>query len=195
MKTCKIESCCGQVLAKELCRMHYLRQYRHGDPLFVNRPSDYVPSGADSANYKHGKWNHPLYKTWSNMMRRCYSPSDRAYKNYGARGISVCDRWHDILNFIEDMGERPEGHSIDRIDNNSGYSKENCRWATDTTQSRNRRYAKLNEQKASEIRSLRDLGAKRKELAEKFGVSLATIKKVLSGVYWSDNQQIGAMKK
>lgn len=194
MKTCSINECDSAVLALGFCRKHYLRQYKHGSPYVTKTPQEYAKRGAEAANFKHGLWTHPLYKTWANMMRRCYSKSDHAYKNYGDRGVKVCERWHDVRNFVEDMGTRPDGYSLDRIDNNKGYSPENCRWATNTQQSRNRRNAILSFEKAEDIRSKRSAGAKRNELAKEFGVSLSTIKKVLSGAYWKPTIA-GAMKK
>jgi hypothetical protein len=88
---------------------------------------------------------HPLYRTWSNMKSRCYTETDPIYKHYGGRGILVCQQWlgfEGFLQFIKDMGTRPEGMSLDRIDNSKDYSPENCRWATKTQQSNNTRLVK-----------------------------------------------------
>lgn len=87
----------------------------------------------------HGKWNHELYATWSNMKARCNDEANKDYIRYGGRGISVCDRWLDINNFIADMGVKPDGATLDRIDNDGDYEPLNCRWATVLQQSSNRR--------------------------------------------------------
>ena len=79
------------------------------------------------------------YKSWLGMRARCNNPTDRVYRLYGGRGIKVCARWDDYSVFMEDMGPRPAGHSIDRIDVNGDYCPENCRWADQKTQSQNTR--------------------------------------------------------
>jgi hypothetical protein len=134
-------------------------------------------------NLKHGMRGHPLYPTWSSMVNRCGNPKSKDYKDYGARGISVCDEWvNDPVKFICDMGERPDGFSLDRIDNDRGYSKDNCRWADKRTQMKNRRVtAKL------------DNGMSINDVAKKTGLDSRTVyMRKYRG--WTDNEIISGVR-
>lgn len=97
--------------------------------------------GECANNFKHGKRSHYLYNTWHNMRYRCSNPNATGFKNYGGRGITVSSRWEDFEAFLSDMGDRPEGMSIDRIDNDGNYEPGNCRWATSKEQRLNQRAA------------------------------------------------------
>ena len=81
----------------------------------------------------------PTRASWANMRARCLVAYNAQWHNYGGRGITICPEWDDFVVFLADMGQRPAGCSLDRIDSNKGYSKENCRWATDKQQARNKR--------------------------------------------------------
>jgi hypothetical protein len=95
------------------------------------------------SNHKHGKAYSTTYNSWRNAIARCNDPDDVGYDNYGARGIKVVREWHSFANFLRDMGERPEGTTLDRIDNNKNYCLANCRWSPKVTQARNRRNSRL----------------------------------------------------
>lgn len=100
-----------------------------------------------------GAKSHKLYSTWRGMIGRCLTPTNKDYHNYGGRGITVSDRWlQSFWNFVVDMGERPEGCTLDRIDNDGPYSEENCRWETARVQSANQRIPKM----AKQIRELQE---------------------------------------
>jgi hypothetical protein len=88
---------------------------------------------------KHGGSKLPEYQIWSAMIQRCLNPNNKRYKDYGGRGIKVCDRWLEFENFYEDIGPRPTPeHVIDRINNDGPYEKSNCRWATPSESARNK---------------------------------------------------------
>jgi hypothetical protein len=120
--------------------------------------------------FKHGLTDLPEYRAWQTMRLRCLNPENKAFKNYGGRGITVCDRWKDnFLAFLRDMGRKPSSaHELDRIDNNKGYEPGNCRWVTRIVNSRNRRSNKWVEFKG-ERRLLIDV-------CEQFGIRSDTVR-------------------
>lgn len=123
-------------LRKGMCNKHYIRTYRHGD---AHHKRLYLKSRQSSSLKKYKYNRHELLATYYGILSRCNNLNDPAYKYYGGRGIKVCERWHSFANFLEDMGERPEGYSIDRINNDGDYEPSNCRWATRKIQSINKR--------------------------------------------------------
>jgi len=89
--------------------------------------------------FSHGQSYNPVYRVWQAMIQRCENEEHPAFANYGGRGIAVCPEWHSFKSFAADMGLRPKGYSIDRIDNEGNYQPDNCRWATTKQQLNNTR--------------------------------------------------------
>lgn len=96
-------------------------------------------------NKTHGLRSHRLYHTWNSMIQRCTNPNHNRYKDYGGRGITGCEEWLDVKNFIEWCDQTYiEGMTLDRIDNNKGYNPDNCRWVSKSEQAINRRMKSIN---------------------------------------------------
>ena len=128
-----------------------------------------------------GRKPSPTYNSWRSMIQRCTNPNHTHYERYKCL---LCEEWHEFDNFLEDMGERLVGTSLDRIDNNNGYYKENCRWATPTTQMRNRKCNSLTESLAKEICKLFKEGFSHTKIADKLGVHVSSVRNVLYRGDW-----------
>jgi predicted XRE-type DNA-binding protein len=118
------------------------------------------------------------------MLRRCRNTSHHAFKSYGGRGITVCDKWLHFDGFFEDMGLKPSELTLERIDNNLGYSKDNCKWATRTEQARNTRATKLTEEIVVVIKKLISQGVSQYKIASMFNVSRSNIGHIAQGATW-----------
>ncbi len=123
---------------------------------------------AKEAKTKHGMSKTRIHGAWRQMFNRCNNPNDADYKNYGGRGIKIDDRWKNFSIFYEDMGDRPYAATLDRIDNDGPYSKENCKWSTWREQHANRRNSRL----LSAFGKTQNLTA----WAEEYGLPLSTLK-------------------
>lgn len=154
--------------------------------------------GADQAR-THGLSRHPLYRTWQGMMARCYNPAHAGFRNYGGRGITVCEPWRDVGVFIawveQNLGPRPEGCTMDRANNDHGYEPGNVQWTTHQRQVANQRQgirptgsakaqAALTEEIVRECRARWAAGEMQNALAAEFGVSKPTMHKALTGKTW-----------
>lgn len=127
---------------------------------------------ASKANTTHALRNTSTYRSWNAMLNRCRNKNAPHYKRYGGRGISVCEQWSSFENFLADMGERPKGMSLDRIDNGGNYEPENCRWATDEQQNENRRNTRWIEHDGLRLTA--------SEWARRLGIRLPTLLESLS---------------
>lgn len=130
-KKCSIEGCNNEAFANRLCAKHNARLRRHGTTDDPKRCENGIVAN-----------NRYTYASYSCMLGRTKYKSHKQYKDYGGRGIKVCDRWAakgGFKNFLDDMGQRPDGYTLDRINVDGDYTPENCRWATKEEQSRNKR--------------------------------------------------------
>jgi len=168
-KSCAVEGCESAHHSHGYCRMHSWRFQQSGDPLI-------------SKYKRHGK-DRKTYNVWLQMIDRCSNPEHRSFAIYGGRGITVCERWADFEKFYEDMGPA-NGLTIDRIDNDKGYSPENCRWATRATQQRNNSRTRLNEEIVAAIRAEYAAGALQKDIGAKYGIADAYVSQIVNHKIW-----------
>ena len=133
--------------------------------------------------FRHGMTRTPTYVVWSLMRRRCHRPASEHEKRlYMDRGVAVCDRWHDFVNFLKDMGVRPDGHQIDRIDPGGNYEPGNCRWVTPAEQARNKRSTRFIEFNGERL-CLADW-------AKKLGVAPVTLHARLGRLRWAKERAL-----
>jgi hypothetical protein len=138
-------------------------------------------------NVTHGQSQKRTYGIWDGMRRRCQDPKNPQYKYYGAKGIKVCDKWQKFAGFFDDMGERPKGLTIERIDSKGNYEKSNCKWATMTENLRNRSCVKLDINKVGEIKKLYNSGKfTQKEIGKLYGVNQDHICRILNNKKWKN---------
>lgn len=120
-----------------------------------------------NVNKKHGKSGSQIWSIHRSMMDRCYLATSHTYKNYGGRGITVCDRWHDFENFYADLGDKPAGMTLERINNQGPYSPDNVRWATYKDQANNRR--------SNIVLEFQGRKQTMQQWCDEFGLKLATV--------------------
>lgn len=176
IKTCSVKDCRNIYSGKGLCKPHYDSLRRHGN---LTTP----------IKVKHGKCKTKEFISWQGMRARCRDTHRKNYKNYGGRGIKVCEQWDtSFLNFYKDMGDKPFSNAqIDRIDNDGNYSPENCRWVTPIENIRSKKYLKLNIESAIEIRDIyKKCNITYKDLAKKFGVTQSTIGDIIHNRIWKE---------
>jgi hypothetical protein len=178
-KKCEIPGCKRFNSSDGLCYVHKRHLDLYGDAL---AGKFYTKFERHNSSYKR------VYKIYRGMLNRCFLVTSSSYKDYGERGISVCDRWRESFSsFLEDMGECPSPtHQLDRIDNNKGYSAENCVWATPAENSRHKRNTKLNKEIVKTIRDLVSTGLTATQIGKKLNVNVNTCQSVIKNRSWAD---------
>jgi hypothetical protein len=175
MEYCSVDTCDRKSNFSGYCKAHYRRKQRTGK-LDEKR----------LISVRHGMSSTRTHKSWRGLKERCLNPKHHRFKNYGGRGIKVCDRWISFQNFLYDMGECPSNkHSIDRIKNNEGYSKSNCRWATADQQAQNTTRTKISIKQIRQLRLLYESGNWTQiSLAKKFKISQPHVSSIILKKVW-----------
>lgn len=140
----------------------------------------FVPGSNGTPTHRHNQKNSATYRTWAAMRARCLNPNSKAFKYYGARGIGIDSRWDSFEMFLVDMGERPIGKTLDRIDNDGNYCNSNCRWSTPSEQASNKR-------QAARFYTLSGLTLNQSQWAEKIGINRsAFVRRIAYG--WTEEE-------
>lgn len=161
---------------------------RRGSIEWRGKISDAMRDNGNSTRHGHtvGKSYSPTYHSWQAMLARCRYIARDIHHKYAGRNISVCARWQSFDTFLADMGERPDGTTLDRIDNDGNYEPGNCRWATPVDQARNRRNSKMTFATAVEVALARLRGETCKSIAERFECSESLPREIVKGRTWPD---------
>lgn len=135
--------------------------------------------------------NHrtPTYRSWENMKQRCLNPRCPKHPRYGGRGIAIDPRWlgpRGFQHFLADMGERPPGTTLDRVKNDRGYSKRNCRWATPAQQAQNRRDTRLSPARVRSIRRMHHRGMRVTDIARATGLYRSNVSRIVRNRAWRE---------
>lgn len=159
--------------------LHYIHCHRRHTPEEITRIKVSMCQHGHTANGSNSR----TYNTWRGMLNRCYRKTCREYRRYGGSGITVCEKWHDFVNFLKDMGERPEGKTLDRFPDPYGnYEPSNCRWATPSQQVNNARrkyFVWFHGERHSTA-----------SLARKFGMQTRTLRRRVFQYNWSIEESL-----
>ena len=173
---CEVNGCEEEVYSQDFCIKHYDKWWKYGDPL--------------AGKEHHGMFKTKEWQSWMDMKNRCYNSNSTHYKNYGGRGIKVCERWLDermgFPNFLADMGKKPSlQHTLERCDNDGNYEPGNCKWATRIEQNRNTRTNIIHSvDDANKMRDMWNDGVPIGVIIEVFDASENAVRAVLNNKTW-----------
>ena len=175
MSICKVEECTDKSHSLGYCQKHLLRYKKYNDPLYTKTEM-------------HGMTKTPEYRVWHNMKSRCLYPNDKAYKHYGGRNITVCDRWlHSFIAFYDDMGPKPFPKAeIDRICTEGNYEPGNCEWVTGLVNRRHTRATKITLKIAREIREKAKRGIRYIDMSKEYNITSSGISNIIANRTWKE---------